>query len=70
MKYKFFLEQKLYPDHVLARVLSEAEAKLLHYRDGFRIENENYTIIVIGFETEEQIRKYTTGLKNFFLIEK
>lgn len=68
MKYSYFLEQKLYPDHVLARILTEAEAKALHYKDGFRSTNENYTVYVIGFESEDQIKKYLAAMKNLFLI--
>ena len=68
MKYKFYLEQKLYPDHVLARLLTEAEAKALHYKDGFREENEHYLILVIGFESEEKAMRYIAGLKSFFFV--
>ena len=68
MKFKYYLEQKLYPDHVLARILTEAEAKALHYKDGHRAENGNFTIFVIGFESEDQIRKYVAAMKNLFLI--
>ena len=69
MKYTIFLEQKLYPDHVLARILTEAEAKALHYKDGYRAENENYTIFVTGFDSEEKARAYIVCMKNLFLIE-
>ena len=68
MKYSYYLEQKLYPDHVLARILPEAEAKALHYKDGFRSTNDNYTVYVIGFESEDQIKKYLAAMKNLFLI--
>ena len=68
MKYQFYLEQKLYPDHVLARILNEAEAKALHYKDGYRSDSENYSIIVIGFESEEKAQAYVTAMKNLFLI--
>lgn len=41
MKYTVYLELKLYPDHVLARLLTETDAKSLHYKDGCRSNNEN-----------------------------
>lgn len=68
MKYQFYLEQKLYPDHVLARILSDTDAKPLHYKDGYRAEGENYTVLVIGFETEEIAKNYIVAMRNCFLI--
>ena len=69
MKYQVYLEQRLYPDHVLARILTEAEAKALHYKDGYRSESDNFATLVIGFESEEKARAYIKALKSFFLIE-
>ena len=68
MKYKFYLEQKLYPDHVLARILNDTDARAVHYKDGYRAENENYSVLVLGFESEEQVRAYIAAMKNLFLI--
>ena len=69
MKHKFYLEQKLYPDHVLARILYDSDAKALHYKDGYRSEGENYTVLVIGFESEEEAKNYIAAMKNCFLID-
>ena len=68
MKYTIYLEQRLYSDHVLARVITDTEAKALHYKDGYRAVNENYSTLVIGFDSDEQIRNYIDAMKNFFLI--
>ena len=68
MKFKFYLEQKLYPDHVLARILSDTDARAMHYKDGYRSENENYAVLVLGFESEEQVRAYLAAMKNLFLV--
>lgn len=68
MKYNVYLELKLYPDHVLARLLTETDAKSLHYKDGFRSDSETNSTLVVGFETADKARSFITAMKNCFLI--
>ena len=68
MKYQFYLEQKLYPDHALARIITDVDAKALRYKDGYRAEEANCTVLVIGFGSEEKAKDYIAAMKNCFLV--
>lgn len=68
MKYTVYLELKLYPDHVLARLLTETDAKSLHYKDGCRSNNENCSLLVIGFEAPDKASSFITAMKKCFLV--
>lgn len=70
MEYNFYLEQKyLNEGQVEARILTAAQAEAMGYEDGYKINREDHTLYVDGFDSVKAIHNHLSGLVDCTLVE-